>query len=155
MIFPDPEKLPSRKKFGDWMRGEAHKDGGLIYPTLFTRGPAWGTPPCKSVRKEGGMGTPRDLWGGAVHPIRDLFSDSGIFSGFRENVRIGENRGNLCNSQSRRFEPPRRCRSQHSNPGGARCLSSASVAQMLAAASIKVMDALFGLVARNDAEWTR
>ena len=39
--------------------------------------------------------------------------------------------------------------------GGARCLSRASVAQMLAAASIKVMDALFGLVARNDAEWTR
>ena len=26
---------------------------------------------------------------------------------------------------------------------------------MLAAASIKVMDALFGLVARNDAEWTK
>ena len=47
-----------------------------------------------------------------------------------------------------------RCRSQHSTPGGARCLSSASVAQMLAAASIKVMDALFGFPARNDAEWT-
>ena len=31
---------------------------------------------------------------------------------------------------------------------------STSVAQMLAAASIKVMDALFGLVARNDAEWS-
>ena len=31
-------------------------------------------------------------------------------------------------------------------------LSSASVAQMLAAASIKVMDALFGFLARNDAE---
>ena len=45
--------------------------------------------------------------------------------------------------------------SQHSNPGGARCLSSVSVAQMLAAASIKFMDALFGLVARNDAEWSR
>ena len=33
--------------------------------------------------------------------------------------------------------------------------SSASVAQMLAAASVKVMDALFGFVARNDAEWSR
>ena len=30
-----------------------------------------------------------------------------------------------------------------------------SVAQMLAAASIKVMDALFGFLARNDAEWTK
>ena len=30
--------------------------------------------------------------------------------------------------------------------------ASAPVAQMLAAASIKVMDTLFGLVARNDAE---
>ena len=57
--------------------------------------------------------------------------------------------------QSRGFERPRWSRSQHSNPGGARCLSSASVAQMLAAASIKVMDALFGLVALYDAEWSR
>ena len=56
--------------------------------------------------------------------------------------------------QSRRHERPRRSRSQHSNPGGARCLSSASVAQIIAAASIKVMDALFGLVAQNDAEWS-
>ena len=54
--------------------------------------------------------------------------------------------------QSRRHERPRSSRSQHSNPGGGRCLSSASVAQMLAAASIKVMDALFGFPARNDAE---
>ena len=46
-------------------------------------------------------------------------------------------------------------RSQHSNHGGARCLSRASVAQMQAAASIKVMDALFALAARNDAEWSR
>ena len=37
---------------------------------------------------------------------------------------------------------------------GTRCLSSASVAQMLAAASIEVMDALFGFAARNDAEWS-
>ena len=81
-----------------------------------------------------------------------MFSDSGIFPGFRENVQIGENCRNLRNSQSRGFERPRRSCSQHSNPGGARCLSSASVAQMLAAASIKVMDALFGLVARNDAQ---
>ena len=40
------------------------------------------------------------------------------------------------------------------HPGGARCLSSASVAPMLAAASIEVMDALFGVVARSDAEWS-
>ena len=53
--------------------------------------------------------------------------------------------------QYRGFEPPRRSRSQQWNPGGTWCLSSAPVAQMLAAASIKVMDALFGLVARNDA----
>ena len=79
----------------------------------------------------------------------------GFFPGFRENVQIGENCRNLRNSQSRGFERPRRSRSQHSNPGGTRCLSSASVAQMLAAASIKVMDALFGFPARNDAEWTK
>ena len=56
--------------------------------------------------------------------------------------------------QSRRHERPRSSRSQHSNPARARCLSSASVAQMLAAASIKVMDALFGFLAQNDAEWS-
>ena len=61
----------------------------------------------------------------------------------------------MRNSQSRCFERPRRSRSQHSNPGGASYLSSPSVAQMLAAASIKVMDALFGFLARNDAEWTK
>ena len=53
---------------------------------------------------------------------------------------------------SRRHERPRSSRSQHSNPGGTRCLSSASVAQIIAAASIKVVDALFGFPARNDAE---
>ena len=79
----------------------------------------------------------------------------GFFPGFRENVQIGENCRNLRNSQSRGFERSRRFRSQHSYPGGARCLSSASVVQILAAASIKVMDALFGFLARNDAAWTR
>ena len=64
----------------------------------------------------------------------------------------GKNVGNWHMAQSRHFGCPSRSRSQHWNPGGARCLSSASVAQMLAAASIKVMDALFGLVAQNDAE---
>ena len=64
----------------------------------------------------------------------------------------GKNVGNLRMAQSRHFGCPSRSRSQHWNPGGARCLSSASVAQMLAAASIKVMDALFGSVAQNDAE---
>ena len=33
--------------------------------------------------------------------------------------------------------------------------SGASVSQTLAAASIKVMDALFGFLARSDAEWTK
>ena len=79
----------------------------------------------------------------------------GFFPGFRENVQIGENYRNLRNSHSRGFERPRRSRSQHSTPGGPRCLSSASVVQMLAAASIKVMDALFGFLAQNDAEWTK
>ena len=37
----------------------------------------------------------------------------------------------------------------------ASCRSSASVAQIIAAASIEVMDALFGFVVRNDAEWSR
>ena len=75
-----------------------------------------------------------------------------IFFPGRQFFRIRKNNRNLRMPQSRRFERPRRSRSQHSNPGGASCRSSASVAQMLAAASIKVMDALFGLVARNDAE---
>ena len=57
--------------------------------------------------------------------------------------------------QSRGFERPRSSRLQHSNPGGASCLSSTPVDQMLAAASIQVMDALFGFLARNDAEWTK
>ena len=64
-----------------------------------------------------------------------------------------ENLGKSRMIQSRRFERPRSSRSQHSNPGGTRCLSSTSVAQVLAA-SIKVMDVLFGLVVRNDAEWS-
>ena len=62
---------------------------------------------------------------------------------------------NIAHGTISTHERPRRSRDHHSNPGGAWCLSSASVAQMLAAASIKVMDALFGLVARNDAEWFR
>ena len=64
----------------------------------------------------------------------------------------GKNVGNLRMAESRHFGCPSRSRSQRWNPGGARCLSSASVAQMLAAASIKVMDALFGFLAQNDAE---
>ena len=84
-----------------------------------------------------------------LHPIGDHFSRSAIGS------PIGKNRVKLRMPQSRGLEPPRGSRSQHSNPGGARCHSSTSVAQMRAAASVKVMDALFGLVARNDAEWSR
>ena len=56
--------------------------------------------------------------------------------------------------QSRRPGRPRSSRLQHLNPGGTRCLSSASVAQMLAAACIKTTIGLFGFVARNDAEWS-
>ena len=82
-------------------------------------------------------------------------SNPHIFWGDLNFYGSGKNVGNLRMPQYRGFEPPRRSRSQHSNPGGARCLSSASVAQMLAAASIKVMDALFGLVAQNDAETYR
>ena len=86
--------------------------------------------------------------------FRRFFSIPRFFSGPENNSRIPIFGGNLRMHQYRGFEPPRRSRSQHSNPGGARCLSSASVAQMLAAARIKDMDALFGLVARNDAEWS-
>ena len=79
---------------------------------------------------------------------------------FRSRSELAENAENvflqkmqkMLGAQSRRHERPRSSRLQHSDPGGARCLSSASVAQMLAAASIKVMDALFGFPARNDAE---
>ena len=81
-----------------------------------------------------------------------FFSGRDFFPGPGKNSRIPIFGGNLRMPQYRGFEPPRRSRLQHSNPGGARCLSSASVVQMLAAASIKVMDALFGLVVRNDAE---
>ena len=69
--------------------------------------------------------------------------------------KIFENDRKLHMPHSRRHGRPRSSRSQHSNPGGARCLSSMSVVQILAAASIKLMDALFGLVARSDAEWSR
>ena len=72
----------------------------------------------------------------------------------RDFFRIRKNHRNLRMPQSRGFGRPRRSRSQHSNPAGTRCLSSASVAQMLAA-SIKVMDALFGFLARNDAECSK
>ena len=50
--------------------------------------------------------------------------------------KIFENYRKLHMPQSRRRECPRSSRLQHSNPCGASCLSSASVAQMLAAASI-------------------
>ena len=83
------------------------------------------------------------------------FSAPRFCFGARENFSGSYFWGNLRRPQYRGFEPPRRSRPQHWNPGGARCLSSASVAQMLAAASIKVMDALFGFLARNDAEWTK
>ena len=89
------------------------------------------------------------------HRIREKFLGPEIFFGVRENFSESDFWGNLRMPQYRGFEPPRRSRPQHWNPGGARCLSSASVAQMLAAASIKVMDALFGFPARNDAEWTK
>ena len=79
-------------------------------------------------------------------------SNPHIFLGDLNFHGSGKNVRNLRMAQSRRFGCPRRSRSQRWNPGGGRCLSSACVAQMLAAASIEVMDALFGLVAKNDAE---
>ena len=84
-----------------------------------------------------------------------FFQRSPIFRRFPKCWKIFENYRKLHMSQSpqsRRHERPRSSRSRHSNPGGASCRSSTSVGQMLAAATIKVMDALFGLVARNDAE---
>ena len=96
----------------------------------------------------------RFAWGPSASNLIFVFGFL-YFSGFRENARIGQNCRNLRNSQSRGFERPRRSRSQHSTPGGAMCLSSASVAQVLAAASIKVMNALFGFLAQNDAQGTK
>ena len=74
------------------------------------------------------------------------------FQDHRTITNVSENMRKMRMPQSRRHERPRSSRSQHSNPGGASCRSSTSVVQMLAAASIKVMDALFGFPARNDAE---
>ncbi len=88
------------------------------------------------------------------HRIFHFFRRSPNFRRFPKFWKIFENDRKLHMPHSRRHGRPRSSRSQHSNPGGARCLSSTSVKQMLAAASIKVMDALFGLVARNDAEWS-
>ena len=70
----------------------------------------------------------------------------------QKSCRIRKNIQNLRMPQSRRHGRPRSSRSQHSDSGGAGCRSSASMAKIIAAASIKVMDALFGFVARNDAE---
>ena len=66
-----------------------------------------------------------------------------------------ENHRNVHMPQSRGFGRPRRSRLQLWNPGVASCRSSASVAQIIAAASIEVMDALFRFVVRNDAECSR
>ena len=92
---------------------------------------------------------------GCVLPCSQSIQSTKKSSGTEYFSGSGKNPRDLRMPQCRGFERPRRCRSQHWNPGGARCLSSASVAQMLAAASIKVMDALFGLVAQNDAETYR
>ena len=54
--------------------------------------------------------------------------------------------------RSRRQVRPRSSRLQHSASFRARNPNKASMTLMLAAASIKVMDALFGFLARNDAE---
>ena len=55
-------------------------------------------------------------------------------------------------AQSRHHERPRSSRLQHSASFRARNPNKASTTLMLAAASIKVVDALFGFLARNDAE---
>ena len=62
---------------------------------------------------------------------------------------------NLRMAQSRRQVRPRSSRLQHSASFRARNPNKASMTLMLAAASIEVMDALFGLVVRNNAEWSR
>ena len=55
-------------------------------------------------------------------------------------------------AQSRRQVRPRSSRLQHSASLCARNPNKASMTLMLAAASIKVMDALFGVLVQNDAE---
>ena len=92
------------------------------------------------------------------HPIFHFFEDHQIFEDYQHFGRsseIMENRAcpNLEAMGVREALVQRLSRS--SRRGGARCRSSTSVAQMLAAASVKFMDALFGLAARNDAEWSR
>ena len=111
-----------------------------------------GPPPSKTRGIVGGTGMPwgvlrpaRCHQGCPEHPIPIIFPERQIFPD-PKNLR------NLRMPQSRRFGRPRSSRSQHSNLGGASCLSSTSLVQMLAAASTKVMDALFGFLARNDAE---
>ena len=69
-----------------------------------------------------------------------------------EKIRIRENVRKSHKLQSRRFERPRSSRLQHSASFRATKPNKASMTLMLAAASIKVMDALFGFLARNDAE---
>ena len=114
---------------------------------------ALGRPDLQS-KYRGRRGTPGPIGNHPEHRIFHLFRRSPKFGRFPKFWKIFENYRKLRMAQSRGFGRPRRSRSQHWNPGGARCLSSASVAQMLAAASIKVMDALFGFLVRNDAEWT-
>ena len=58
----------------------------------------------------------------------------------------------LCAARSRRYERPRSSRLVHSASFRARNLNKASMTLMLPAVSIKFMDALFGFLARNDAE---
>ena len=109
-----------------------------------------GPPPVAGISQKGGA--PQRFPGSGLASLVPRASNPHFFLRDGNFLRIRKKCRFLRMPQSRRFERPRSSRSQHSNPGGARCLSSASVAQMLAAASIKVMDALFGFPAQNDAE---
>ena len=70
------------------------------------------------------------------HPIRDFFPVPGFVPGTGKISQILNFLESLCMPQSRRHERPRSSRSQHSNPGGTSCRSSASLAQIIAAAMI-------------------
>ena len=85
-------------------------------------------------------------------PERPQASNPSFFCRGGKFCRIRQNGRKLRMAQYRRQERHRSSRLQHSASFRATKPNKASLTLMLAAASIKVMDALFGLAARNDAE---
>ena len=76
-----------------------------------------------------------------------MFCSSGLLCKIIEFLQVfafltGDYFPKIVHATSRRHERPRSSRSQHSNPGGASCRCSASVAQIIAAAMICATDAL-------------